>query len=316
MLLFTYTKTGRALRAVAADKEMASAMGVDVRRSIAQTFGLSFAVAAIAGVLIGPLYFVSADMGDMVGMKAFSAAVFGGINSIPGTILGGVIIGLLETLTGGYVSSAYKDLVPFVILLLMLIARPNGLLGPRNASQGLKGYAEFDDPLGDRAAARGPSRGAPLLGPYRNLHRHLHAAGDRAWFSHRVHQQNFVGARRGFRTRSLYDRASDDEIRMVAGRHIHTFDPCCRCHRNRPGWAGHAPRRALLRHGDDRDPSNRLDPPDELDRPDQRPTGRAFDPTSWNWFCKSEARRSRIIMRRSLRRLCPSLSLAAFLRAG
>ena len=128
-VLFTYTKTGRALRAVAADKEMASAMGVDVRRSIAQTFGLSFAVAAIAGVLIGPLYFVSADMGDMVGMKAFSAAVFGGINSIPGTILGGVIIGLLETLTGGYVSSAYKDLVPFVILLLMLIARPNGLLG-------------------------------------------------------------------------------------------------------------------------------------------------------------------------------------------
>lgn len=127
--LFAYTKTGRALRAVAADTEMASAVGVDVRRSIAHTFGLSFAVAAIAGVLIGPLYFVSFDMGDMVGMKAFSAAVFGGINSIPGTILGGVIIGLLENIAGGYISSAYKDLVPFVILLLMLFARPNGLLG-------------------------------------------------------------------------------------------------------------------------------------------------------------------------------------------
>jgi branched-chain amino acid transport system permease protein len=127
--LFSWTKTGRALRAVASDIEMASAVGVDVRRGIAQTFGLSFAVAAIAGVLIGPLYFVSFDMGDMIGLKAFSAAVFGGINSIPGTILGGVIIGLLENLAGGYISSSYKDLVAFIILLLTLVARPNGLLG-------------------------------------------------------------------------------------------------------------------------------------------------------------------------------------------
>lgn len=128
-VLFAYTKIGRGLRAVAADIEMAAAVGVDVRKSIAQTIGLSFAVAAIAGVLIGPLYFVSFDMGDMIGLKAFSAAVFGGINSIPGTIMGGVIIGLLENLAGGYVSSAYKDLVAFVILLLTLLVRPNGLLG-------------------------------------------------------------------------------------------------------------------------------------------------------------------------------------------
>jgi len=128
-ILFGFTRTGRALRAVASDIEMAGAVGVDVRRAIAQTFGLSFAVAAVAGVLIGPLYFVSFDMGDMIGLKAFSAAVFGGINSIPGTILGGVIIGLLENLAGGYISSAYKDLVAFVILLLTLVVRPNGLLG-------------------------------------------------------------------------------------------------------------------------------------------------------------------------------------------
>jgi branched-chain amino acid transport system permease protein len=128
-VLFSWTKTGRALRAVASDIEMASAVGVDVRKGIAQTFGLSFAIAAIAGVLIGPLYFVSFDMGDMVGLKAFSAAVFGGINSIPGTILGGVIIGLLENLAGGYISSSYKDLVAFIILLLTLVVRPNGLLG-------------------------------------------------------------------------------------------------------------------------------------------------------------------------------------------
>lgn len=128
-LMFAHTRTGRALRAVAADAEIAGAVGVNVRRAIGLTFGLSFAVAAMAGVLIGPLYFVSFDMGEMVGLKAFSAAVFGGINSIPGTILGGVVIGVLENLAGGYVSSAYKDLVAFVILLVMLVWRPTGLLG-------------------------------------------------------------------------------------------------------------------------------------------------------------------------------------------
>jgi len=127
--MFTYTRAGRALRAVAADAEIAGTVGVNVNRTIALTFGLSFAVAAIAGVLIGPLYFVSFDMGDMVGLKAFSAAVFGGINSIPGTILGGLAIGVLENLAGGYISSAYKDLVAFAILLVMLIWRPTGLLG-------------------------------------------------------------------------------------------------------------------------------------------------------------------------------------------
>jgi branched-chain amino acid transport system permease protein len=128
-LMFSHTRIGRGLRAVAADGEIAAAVGVDVKRAIGLTFGLSFAVAAMAGVLIGPLYFVSFDMGDMVGLKAFAAAVFGGINSIPGTILGGVVIGVLENLAGGYISSAYKDLVAFVILLVMLVWRPTGLLG-------------------------------------------------------------------------------------------------------------------------------------------------------------------------------------------
>ncbi len=127
--LFSYTRPGRALRAVAADAEIAGTVGVKVSRSIGQTFGLSFAVAAVAGVLIGPLYFVSFDMGDMVGLKAFCAAVLGGINSIPGTIAGGVILGLLEAIAAGYVSSAYKDLVAFAILLVMLACRPTGILG-------------------------------------------------------------------------------------------------------------------------------------------------------------------------------------------
>lgn len=127
--LFAYTRAGRAMRAVAADPEIAGTVGVRVPRAIGQTFGLSFAVAAVAGVLIGPLYFVSFDMGDMVGLKAFCAAVLGGINSIPGTIAGGILLGLLEALAAGYVSSAYKDLVAFALLLLMLAVRPTGILG-------------------------------------------------------------------------------------------------------------------------------------------------------------------------------------------
>jgi branched-chain amino acid transport system permease protein len=128
-VLFAYTRQGRALRAVAADSDIAGTMGVNVPRAIAVTFGLSCAVAAVAGVLIGPLYFVSPDMGDLVGLKAFSAAVLGGINSVIGTILGGLALGLLESLAAFYLSSDYKDLLAFAILLLMLLVRPQGLLG-------------------------------------------------------------------------------------------------------------------------------------------------------------------------------------------
>jgi branched-chain amino acid transport system permease protein len=128
-VLFAYTRPGRALRAVAADAEIAGTVGVAVPRAIGLTFGLSFAVAAVAGVLIGPLYFVSPDMGDMVGLKAFSAAVLGGITSVVGTILGGVALGLIEALAAFYLSTDYKDLFAFAILMAMLVLRPQGLLG-------------------------------------------------------------------------------------------------------------------------------------------------------------------------------------------
>jgi branched-chain amino acid transport system permease protein len=128
-IMFTHTRRGRALRAVAADAEIAGTMGVSVPRAISFTFGLSFAVASIAGILIGPLYFVSPDMGDMVGLKAFSAAVLGGINSVVGTIIGGILLGLIEALAAFYISTDYKDLFAFAILMLMLVVRPQGLLG-------------------------------------------------------------------------------------------------------------------------------------------------------------------------------------------
>jgi branched-chain amino acid transport system permease protein len=128
-LLFNHSRPGRALRAVASDAEIAGTVGVSVPRAIGLTFGLSFAVAAVAGVLIGPLYFVSPDMGDMVGLKAFSAAVLGGITSVVGTIIGGVMLGLIEALAAFYLSTDYKDLFAFAILMVMLVIRPQGLLG-------------------------------------------------------------------------------------------------------------------------------------------------------------------------------------------
>jgi len=128
-LLLNHTRVGRALRAVASDADIASTIGVDVSQAINLTFGLSFAMGAIAGVLTGPLYFVSFDMGAMVGLKAFSAAVIGGINSIPGTICGGIALGIIEALFAGYISSEYRDLGAFVILIMMLFFRPQGFLG-------------------------------------------------------------------------------------------------------------------------------------------------------------------------------------------
>jgi branched-chain amino acid transport system permease protein len=128
-LFFTYSRVGRGLRAVASDKPIASIMGVNVTRSITLTIAISTAVAAIGGVLIGPIYYVSFDVGGMVGLKAFSAAVLGGINSIPGAIIGGFLLGVLENLSAGYISSGYKDAVAFAVLIIMLLIRPNGILG-------------------------------------------------------------------------------------------------------------------------------------------------------------------------------------------
>ncbi len=128
-LFFTYTRVGRGLRAVAADRVIASVMGVNVTRSITLTIAISTSVATIGGLLIGPIYYVSFDMGNMVGLKAFSAAILGGINSIPGTIIGGILLGVLENVSAGYISSSYKDAVAFAVLIVMLLVRPSGLMG-------------------------------------------------------------------------------------------------------------------------------------------------------------------------------------------
>ncbi len=129
------TRTGKAMRAVSFNRDAASLMGIPVNRIITITFAIGSALAAAAGVLVGltnpkiePL------MGIMPGIKAFVAAVLGGIGSIPGAVIGGLLMGVSEYLVVGYVSSTYRDGIAFVILILVLLVKPAGLLG-RNVAE-------------------------------------------------------------------------------------------------------------------------------------------------------------------------------------
>ncbi len=124
------TTLGRSIRAVAEDREVAALMGVNVRRVIAATFFLGSALGGAAGVLVG-LYYTQIDffMGYSAGLKAFTAAVLGGIGNIRGAMLGGLILGLVESLAVTFMNPAYKDVVAFAILILTLVVRPTGLLG-------------------------------------------------------------------------------------------------------------------------------------------------------------------------------------------
>lgn len=124
------TRMGTAMRAVSFSHDAAGLMGININRVISFTFILGSALAGAGGILVG-LYNPKIDplMGIMPGLKAFVAAVLGGIGSVPGAILGGVIMGVAETLTVGYLSSTYRDAITFVILVAVLLFRPTGLLG-------------------------------------------------------------------------------------------------------------------------------------------------------------------------------------------
>jgi branched-chain amino acid transport system permease protein len=118
------------MRAVSVDTDAARLMGVNVDQTISFTFALGSALAGAAGVLVG-IYYNSINplMGLVPGVKAFIAAVFGGIGIIPGAMLGGILIGVTEALVSGYGSSLYKDAVVYVILIIILVVKPAGLLG-------------------------------------------------------------------------------------------------------------------------------------------------------------------------------------------
>jgi branched-chain amino acid transport system permease protein len=126
------TRLGRAMRAVAIDREAAAMMGVDVDRVIVMAFFIGSALAGAAGVLVGLAFTqVWHLMGFTAGLKGFTAAVVGGIGNIPGAMLGGLLLGLAESLAVGFISPTYKDLIAFVVLVLVLLVRPTGLLGAR-----------------------------------------------------------------------------------------------------------------------------------------------------------------------------------------
>jgi branched-chain amino acid transport system permease protein len=128
--LFKYTKLGVAMQASSQNQLAAYYMGIPVRKLNGLVWGLSAAVAAIAGLLLAPITFVHANMG-FIGLKAFPAAVVGGFGSLPGAIVGGLIIGIVESLSGFYLPEGFKDIAAYVVVLIMLMVKPNGLFGEK-----------------------------------------------------------------------------------------------------------------------------------------------------------------------------------------
>ncbi len=128
--IVNYTKTGKAMRAVSYDLGAASLMGISVNRTIAITFVIGSVLAGAGGVLYATAYpQIDPVMGYIPGLKAFVAAVLGGIGSIPGAMLGGIILGIAETMTKAYISSQYADAISYCILIVILLVKPSGILG-------------------------------------------------------------------------------------------------------------------------------------------------------------------------------------------
>jgi len=128
--MFRYSKLGVAMQASSQNQLAAYYMGIPVKRLNGLVWGLAAAVAAVAGLLLAPITFVHANMG-FIGLKAFPAAVVGGFGSLPGAIVGGLIIGVVESFSGFYLPEGFKDIAPYIVVLLMLVLKPNGLFGEK-----------------------------------------------------------------------------------------------------------------------------------------------------------------------------------------
>ena len=123
------TLTGRAMQAVAQNTESAKVLGINVKRMVLYVFLINAMLAAVAALLVTPAYLAKFDMGDSIGLKAFYAAIIGGFNQTRGALLGGVLVGVLENLMGAYFSPAYKEGVALMLFLIVIIFKPEGLLG-------------------------------------------------------------------------------------------------------------------------------------------------------------------------------------------
>lgn len=128
-MLFYRTKTGKAIRAVAEHPEEAALLGIPVKNLVLFSFGLSGALGAVAGILVTPLTTMSYQSGLMLGLKGFAAAVLGGFGSFAGGVSGGILLGLMESLGAGFISSTYKDAIAFIVLIGILFWKPTGLVG-------------------------------------------------------------------------------------------------------------------------------------------------------------------------------------------
>lgn len=132
--VFKYTKTGIAMQAVSQNQLAAYYMGIPVKKLNSLVWAIAAALAAVAGILLAPITFVHANMG-FVGLKAFPAAVVGGLSSLPGAIVGGLLVGVVESLSGFYLPEGLKDIAAFVVVLVMLMAKPSGLFGEKRGKR-------------------------------------------------------------------------------------------------------------------------------------------------------------------------------------
>lgn len=131
-LFFQYTLAGQAMRASAFNRKGASLCGIRPERMVKLAFALSAALAGISGIIIAPTNLTSYDVGIMLGLKGFVVAIIGGLNSFVGTICGGFLLGIIEALSAGLISSQYKDAITFCLMILILFVRPNGIFGRKN----------------------------------------------------------------------------------------------------------------------------------------------------------------------------------------
>lgn len=129
--LFERTSLGKQMRATAQDRATAQLLGIRVDRIVAITFIYSVLLGTVAGLLVAPIFTVTKEMGGLIALKAFAASIVGGFGSIPGAIIGGLLIGVVEALGGFYISPAYTDAIAFVILIGVLLVKPSGLFGER-----------------------------------------------------------------------------------------------------------------------------------------------------------------------------------------